>query len=293
MTNFNDLFKENGTANSNNARLQGTAKLVSICDMIAGQCMQKLSKNFEEYAELFEASTESNDAMDDLLDKLEAYKDVYEQADFLLDIDDDKIDRMLKSQQSKRSRAKSKEMSMTNYEHMMNGALAENIIRMVCNKPKNSRGNRQATVQFTPEELELLTADQEKLRRELRNVQSKKSIMKSRVDFSESSDKWQALLVAEAQLKDIRVSTRTVSIRNIDLTKDKLTELLKKVDYDLFTTKQLQDFADALAKLTGYDSPIEVFNCEDAECFEEVDEDAEDIEFGNADEFEDDDEDNE
>ena len=139
---------------------------------------------------------------------------------------------MLKSQQSKRSRAKSKAMTMDNYKSMMAGAIAENLIRQATGKVKSAGGARRmsGSVDFTAEQLEELRADQEKLKKELRNVQSKKSIMKSKADFSEDDDRWQALLVAEEQLKSIRVSTGHTQVVKVDETKEKLAEVLADVD---------------------------------------------------------------
>lgn len=86
------------------------------------------------------------------------------------------------------------------------------------------------SVDFTAEQLEELRENQERLKKELRNVQSKKSIMKSKADFSEDDERWQALLVAEEQLKSIRVSTGRTQVVKVDETKEKLAEVLADVD---------------------------------------------------------------
>jgi hypothetical protein len=92
---------------------------------------------------------------------------------------------MLKSQQSKRSRAKSKAMTLDNYTTLLTAAIAEDIIREIYNKPKSAGGFHRAagTVDYTIDQLQALHDDQEALRKEIRNVQSKKSIMKSKNPF--------------------------------------------------------------------------------------------------------------
>ena len=121
-------------------------------------------------------------------------------------------------------------MTMDNYRTMMVGALSENLIRIAANKPKSAVGNRHASgkVDYTAEELEALAADQDKLKKEIRNVQSKKSIMKSKEGFSEEDERWQALLVAEEQLKGLRVDS--VKVVTVDTTKTALAEMLGDVD---------------------------------------------------------------
>lgn len=85
-------------------------------------------------------------------------------------------------------------------------------------------------VEYTDEMLAELKDDQEQLRKEIRNVQSKKSIMKSKEGFSEQDERWEKLLIAESQLKELRGDTvRTI---RVDETKDGLTEILSDVNFD-------------------------------------------------------------
>jgi hypothetical protein len=155
-------------------------------------------------------------------------------ASFLLEIDEHVIDGMLKSQQSKRSRAKSKTMTLDNYKTLMTAAIAENIIRLVTGREKSYTGARQAgTVDYTIEQLEAFAADQHALRKEIRNVQSKKSIMKSKADFSESDERWLALLKAEQMLKDLRVgSVSSVHYVEVDKTAKALREAFGEMTFE-------------------------------------------------------------
>lgn len=140
---------------------------------------------------------------------------------------------MLKSQQSKRSRSKNKVMTIDNYRNLMAGAVSELLIRQAMGKAKSSMGYRRASgsVEYTAEELEVFKNDQEALKREIRNVQSKKSIMKSKEGFSEEDERWQLLLAAEETLKSIRVTTGTRTVI-VDKTGEQLKAELGDKDID-------------------------------------------------------------
>lgn len=240
---------------ANNARsLAGTAQLTSLASTIANEILKTINDNFEEYQELIAKSKSDHDAMDELIAK--AFNLADADVEFLKQLDEVTLDGMLKSQQSKRSRAKSKVMTMDNYRSMMIGAIAENLIRLVTGKKKSAGGNRRSAdkVYYSAEELAALQADQEKLRKEIRNVQSKKSIMKSKEGFSEEDKRWQALLVAEEQLKALRANTRTVVV---DETKEKLTAMLNGVDVNNLKAADAKDLlAQALALINGKEEDV-------------------------------------
>ena len=227
---LNNLFNEatSSEATAGARSLAGTAQLTNLATTIANDIMKKVNDNFEDYKELVAKSKTDHSAMDQLIARAYDLKTV--DVEFLKDLGDATIESMLKSQQSKRSRSKSKVMTMDNYRTMMVGALSENLIRIAANKPKSAVGNRHASgkVDYTAEELEALAADQDKLKKEIRNVQSKKSIMKSKEGFSEEDERWLALLVAEEQLKGLRVDS--VKVVTVDTTKTALAEMLGDVD---------------------------------------------------------------
>ena len=229
---INEMFSatENNEATTNARNLAGTAQLTAVANELVAQCIKTLNDNLEEYRDEFAASQKDHSAMDALLAKLIDFDTI--NVEFIRELDEATVDGMLKSQQSKRSRAKGKAMTMDNYKSMMSGAIAENLIRKATGKVKSAGGARRmsGSVDFTAEQLEELREDQERLKKELRNVQSKKSIMKSKADFSEDDERWQALLVAEEQLKSIRVSTGHTQVVKVDETKEKLAEVLADVD---------------------------------------------------------------
>lgn len=229
---INELFntETNETTATNSRSLAGTAQLTATANELVAECVKKLNDNLSDYSEAFEASKSDHGAMDKLIAQLIDLDSV--DVEFIRQLDEEVVDGMLKSQQSKRSRAKSKAMTLDNYKSMMSGAIAENLIRKATGKTKSAGGARRmsGSVEFTAEQLEELRADQDRLKKEIRNVQSKKSIMKSKADFSEEDPRWQALLVAEEQLKSVREATGRATIVKVDETKEKLAEVLADVD---------------------------------------------------------------
>lgn len=229
---INELFTQGQQqeATTNSRSLSGTAQLTKQATDIAHAILKTIDGRFDEYKELVAKSKVDHNVMDELI--AATYNLTAEDIDFLKELDDTTKDNMLKSQQSKRSRAKSKTMTMENYTNMMIGAIAENLVRLSMGKSKSSVGAHRAagSVEYTPEALQELIADQEKLRKEIRNVQSKKSIMKSKADFSETDERWLSLLKAEEQLKAMRSGTTAPTVVRVDVTREKLQEILGDVD---------------------------------------------------------------
>ncbi len=246
--NLANLFKEaNGREMITNTRgLEGTAQLNSVASNIVNAILRHIDKHADALAELITESQKSHDAMDKLIN--ECYKLETVNIDFLKKLDEKTLEGMLKSQQSKRSRAKSKLMTLDNYRNMMMGAVAENLIRIALGKAKAAGARRVGAVEYTDEQLEELRNDQDKLRKEIRNIQSKKSIMKSKEGFSEDDERWKALLEAEEKLKALRTPARGVAV---DTTKRKLAEILDGIDIsklDAANVKKLLQQALELAK---------------------------------------------
>ena len=232
--NINEMFNtvENNETTTNARSLAGTAQLTSVANTLVADCMAKLSEQLDDYKELFMESQKDHNAMDKLLALLIDFDSI--DVEFISSLDEQTADGMLKSQQSKRSRAKNKLMTMDNYKNMMAGAIAENLIRKATGKVKMATGIRRASgsLDFTEEELEQLKEDQERLKKEIRNIQSKKSIMKSKEDFTEEDEHWKKLLEVEEQLKSMRVSTRATRVVKVDETKEKLASAFADVDLE-------------------------------------------------------------
>jgi len=210
-------------------QLDNTANLTRISADIAREILKRAETDAEKYQAKIIESQQSHDAMDALINELYDLNQV--DIDFLKNETEEILDRMIKSQQSKRSRAKSKEMTLDNYITMLTGAVAENLLRLAANKPKSAGGGgaRRKTVAYSEEELEMFANNPEALRRALRNVQSKKSIYKSKADFDEKSDRWKELLETEAQLKALRDGQSAEAEKAIEKT-NQIEEMLATID---------------------------------------------------------------
>ena len=226
--------------------LAGTAQLTALSSEIAQAIITIVNDNYEEYKELMPASRTDNNAMDKLIAK--AYDLSTPDISFLQELSEEVTTGMLKSQQSKRSRSKSKVMTMDNYRTMMTAAVAESLIRLATGKDKASSGNRRlsGSVEYTEEQLLEYQTNQELLKKELRNVQSKKSIMKSKADFDETDDRWKALLIAEMQLKERRVTTGAVHVVQVDKTKDALSTMLEGIDVNHLKASDSKDLLEQI-----------------------------------------------
>lgn len=192
-------------------------------EMLQAQIDDKTAALDKLYADV-EASKESHDAMDKLIADsydIQAVDISFLQVEPLAEDADDAakvayeakvaendatVDKMIKSQQSKRSRAKSKTMTQDNYNTLMVGAISENLLRIASGKEKTGAGHRgnSKAVEYDEATIEIYKTDKDKLSKEIRNIQSKKSIMKSKANFDEKSDAYQTLLNAEAMLKGLR-----------------------------------------------------------------------------------------
>lgn len=230
---INELFgTEKREATTNARMLSGTAELTRISGNAATQIIRSMEDQIDIYRERIASSATDSKEMDALLDEFKPWC-TEDEEELLASLDDETVEGMLKSQQSKRSRTKSKTMTLDNYRALMTASIAENLLREIHNKPKQAGAgfHRAGSLDYTPAQLEELAANQEALRKEIRNVQSKKSIMKSKADFDESSERWMQLLKAEQMLKDLRVDTRG-SYVEVDHTKNKLQEMLAGVDLE-------------------------------------------------------------
>lgn len=200
-----ELFEDyNPVENLSGAnQLSKTARLTNVSTAIANEIMATILSDRETYGPQIIASQKSHDAMDDLIN--EVYEIKVDDYDFLKTVDSEEVDKMIRSQQSKRSRAKSKAMTKDNYLNMMIGAVAENLLRLAGGKPKSSGGGAvMGDIGFSPEDLDNLAQFPDELKKAIRNVQSKKSIYKAKANFDATSARWNQLLRAEQQLKEVR-----------------------------------------------------------------------------------------
>jgi len=250
MTNLKELFANNNNNSTEvinrGNQLSSTAELTRISTEIAREILKRAEADAEKYQQVILESQRSHNVMDKLINEI--YDLTTVDIDFLKNESEEVIDRMIKSQQSKRSRAKSKEMTFENYLAMLTGAVAENLLRIAANKPKSAGGGaRRGTVTYSEEELEMFKHNPEALKRAIRNVQSKKSIARSKSDFSEDSDRWKELLETEAQLKALRDGQSAEVERAIETT-NQLSEMLATIDTN---SLKATDAKELLASIKG------------------------------------------
>lgn len=245
-----ELFASNTNQEVSNRgnQLDSTANLTRISTDIAREILKIAEADAERFQQKIVDSQQSHDIMDELID--ETYNLTTVDIEFLKAEGEEVLDRMIKSQQSKRSRAKSKEMTLDNYITMLTGAVAENLLRIAANKPKSAGGGgaRRGTVTYTEEELEALANDPEALKRAIRNVQSKKSIDKSKADWDPESERWLELLEAEEQLKAIRDGQTVEAEKAIEKT-SQLEEMLASVDPKDLKAADAKDMLESIKQM--------------------------------------------
>lgn len=257
-----------GTTNTNaitSARaLPGTTELTAIANAAAHRIIKAMEADIEVYSDRIKKSFVDAKELEAILDDFRPLVEIDED-DMLRTLDDETVEGILKSQQSKRSRTKSKAKTLDNYIALLTAAIAEDTIRELYNKPKSAGSFRRAggTVDYTGAQLEAFAEDQEALRREIRNIQSKKSIMKSKEDFSESDERWLSLLKAEQQLKDLRIGGNSTQIVEVDKTKDALAEMLAGADISKLKSADAHKMLEEISKLVSSEETTDNSTAED------------------------------
>lgn len=225
------LFVENNKVTTVGRQgLSQTAHLTDVSEQHAKQLLAAVNKDQLAFMDRVKQSMSDNSVLDKLIDELGDTASI--DTEFLTGTASDELERMLKSQQSKRSRSRAKTMTAENYMSLVTAAISEHVLRTVMNKDKQSvGGGRRSDVGYTDEELQTLAADTEALAKAIRNVQSKKSIAKSKAGFDENSDSWKQLLDVESQLKGLR-GTTTPANTKASVTVSKITDLIGNIDIE-------------------------------------------------------------
>ena len=232
-------------------QLAKTAQLTQVSTVIANEIFAKITAEPEVYQERILASQKTHDAMDELINELYQLDTV--DISFLKTESEKTLEKMLRSQQSKRSHTKRKPMTQENYLTLMTAGVAENLLRLAIGKPK-SAGGRVATgsITFSQEQLEYLAQNPEELKKAIRNIQSKKSIAKSKPDFDPQSERWQQLLQAEQQLKELRNSingTVAKEAKEALEAKQKLEEMLATKDINSLQSKEAKQLLEEVKEM--------------------------------------------
>ena len=250
MTN---LFTNGATTNSSRI-LNGTSELNTLAATYVNEFMNALNDIDDDHMEAVEASKTDNSEMDKLVQELTNVADVDTTSLVgAVGTDEHTPNKLLASVQSKRSRLKGKEMTIDNYKSLVQAAISEYILREAFDMKKNAaRGGAGSVVSYSEEELQALAADQEALKKAIRNIQSRKCIMKGKVGFDENSEQWLALLEVEEQLKAQRVSTRVV--RQADTTKQDVQAALEGVDFGSLKKDELKSLLENIAGIVKGES---------------------------------------
>ena len=208
---MNNLFvpNNNNTVRESKTAIAYTAQLTQASAEIAKEFFDSAVVNADEQlAARIQTAMTNNDELDAMITEYTNIETT--DVEWLKEATADEIDRMLKSQQSKRSRSKKQAMTQDNFMKLVTGAAAELLLRRVSGKAKN-----QTTVvkldgcTLTEEMTERFKNDQESLKKAIRNVQSKKTGLKKK--GMEDSPEWIELLEFEAALKSLRVGGNRTS----------------------------------------------------------------------------------
>lgn len=229
MTNLNNKFTNATTDSKKHGALNGTATLTAQASVVVTDIFDKLDANFEAYADLFEDSKLKHSSMDELINKLTNNLDDYD-ISFVDAFDDADITQMLKSQASKRSRLKGKEMTMDNYANMLNAAVSEDMLRKAIGKAK-AAGRHGVSHGYSDEYVEALLEDQNEIRRELRNIQSKQcSLRKKHPDDYAELDEYKKLEEVAETLKASRVASNAPRVSKLNNIKEALNVDAENLD---------------------------------------------------------------
>lgn len=249
MNNLSNIFKAEGAQ-----QIAGGKNQLALTARLTQESMKIAEDMIANYNTL---ENGGNKVLDMIDNNLEMNAEVVHYVDaegydntWLMEINKDEAIKMLKSQQSKRSRAKSATMTLNTFKVMLTAAIAEELLRSTHDIARTTGGGgaKSAPLILTDEMIAGYTADQGALGKAIRNVQSKKSIMKAKADFDEYSDQYQALLTYEASLKSLRTGSAPVDTKMVEAAK-KAEEVKSMVETMDITKMKKDDMAAALEQM--------------------------------------------
>lgn len=188
--------------------IPGATLVKNYAIAMASEIMGKLPTADADFVEKVKETQTNTAAMDEFVKEQCGDRLVHED---VKEFSPEEIKKILKSNQSNRSRRKSMAMTQSNYVEMLTSAIAEWIVRESCDIKKSAGGFGAGRTAMTinEETVAQLAEDQEALGRAIRNIQSKKSTYKAKhADHDYEQDpEWQELLEQEAMLKAVRTTT--------------------------------------------------------------------------------------
>lgn len=229
---------ESGTV-TNSKSLRGSDQLVASSDAATNRYLAFVNEPAFQADEANVASLKLTFTDNSMLDTMIFKTACVDQIDVdnfkALELTDTELEKILKSQQSKRSRARSKQMTLENYKSLVSAACAEHILRTAYNKAKSAGGKIPQAIDLTEEAIAAYAADPDSLSKAIRNIQSQKSIAKAKADFDENSERYQALLAKEASLKALRTGTTTTVVIPEEV--QQAQEILAEANVDQMSAK--------------------------------------------------------
>lgn len=229
-----NVFKQQSNSNTSASganQLAHTAQLSTVSEKLTDEITINLTD------EIVTTTIQSNDAATKWVrDQFAEINYVTTDEDWMKAIDSNEAIKMLKSQQSKQSRSRTAVLTMGNYKKFITATIAVILLKDNCSvgSQNSSHNSNAAPLELTAELKEKYLADQEALAKAIRNVQSRKSIMKSKADFSEESEKYTNLLAYEEELKALRSGSHTVDPAIAERAKkaEELEKMLSDADID-------------------------------------------------------------
>lgn len=255
------LFAEenNDLIGKTDKALVGSAELVRLADIEAEKIWAMADSDDTEddrIVELVGKSIDDPSLLDDVVSELYVYE--ADSLQFLVKLSDEVLERMMKSQQSKRSRIKSMTRNKNNYLKMLSATIAEHMIRKALNKPKGKSGRVSSLMapELTEEEIKLYSVDQFSLGAQIRNVQSRKSTFKKNTENYEETEFWQALLQREAALKALRTNVSTPVVFT-DPRVDRIIELVAELNINSMKVHDVKEVLRAVRNIVTIDESDE------------------------------------
>ena len=159
--------------------IPGATILKGHATSLATTIMGKIPQGDAEFLEQVKASQSSVQALDDLVKQQCGTALVIEE---IAQFNEEEAQKLLKSNQSNRSRRKNLPMTQQNYMEYLIAACAEWIVRESCGITKNANpfGAGRKALEINDETLAQLADDPDALGRAIRNLQSKKSTFKAK-----------------------------------------------------------------------------------------------------------------
>jgi hypothetical protein len=146
---------------------------------------------------------------------------------------------------------------MDNYLSILTQAVGEMLIRTALEKPKGTSfgaGRARDTITYTEDELLAYSENQEVLRREIRNVASKKSVYKRKIgdkfteEFAATDPIWLELMKADEQLKNVRVAIPRAPLTTF---REKISSIIGETNLETVKGAEAKRLLNEIAKSMG------------------------------------------